>query len=226
MIKLLVIVSVFAGLVIALTGETEVAARAAQVTPYGGGGYGQTPTPTLPGSCFTTWDDFEHTTGGVKGPDCFTYTSTTTPASCPSCAADSTLVCPLFIRVTTTSVPCSTDCCPTTPTAYVDGPCPTCGQCNIPTETTVQTTGCSTDPDSTRCWLPEGCSTSTTSYRTAAFAVAALSTPTQDVTKCWLPEGCSTSTSTTFSTSVVPPSPTDVTMCWLPEGCPSKTTAK
>lgn len=87
-------------------------------------------------------------------------------ATCSACTADSTLVCPLFIYVTTSQVPCATDCCPTTATAYVDGACPTCGQCNIPTETIIETTGCpatatatdAADPtDEVSCWLPEGC---------------------------------------------------------------------
>ncbi|ETS83189.1 hypothetical protein PFICI_05065 [Pestalotiopsis fici W106-1] len=139
---------------------------AAQITPAPVvRDYGTTPEPSIPGSCLTTWDDFEHTTGGVSV-NCFTYTSTTRPANCPVCTADSTLVCPLFIYVTTSQVPCSTDCCPTTATAYVDGACPTCGQCNIPTETIIETTGCpatatttdAADPTETpSCWLPEGC---------------------------------------------------------------------
>lgn len=55
-------------------------------------------------------------------------------------------MCPMYIKVSSTTVPCATDCCPLTPTAYVAAtgtqPCPTCDPCRIPTEWITYTTGC------------------------------------------------------------------------------------
>ncbi|KAI0406207.1 hypothetical protein F4802DRAFT_559774 [Xylaria palmicola] len=102
--------------------------------------------PTLPGSCYTTWDDFEHSTATVKTHECYTRTSLVPSAPCPtlSCAQrPSDLVCPLYIKVSSVTVPCATDCCPTTSTVYKPaGPCPTCDPCRIPTEWYTYTTGC------------------------------------------------------------------------------------
>ncbi|KAI0184406.1 hypothetical protein EV127DRAFT_237803 [Xylaria flabelliformis] len=112
---------------------------------------------TLPGSCYTTWDDWEHTTATVKTHECYTRTSLIPPASCPtlSCAPRPTdQVCPLYIKVSSITVPCATDCCPTTSTVYRESipaatsgisttlPCPTCEACPIPTEWITYTTGC------------------------------------------------------------------------------------
>ncbi|KAI0546053.1 hypothetical protein F4679DRAFT_558770 [Xylaria curta] len=132
-----------------------------------------TPTPpqsisssqTLPGSCYTTWDDWEHTTATVKTYQCYTRTSLIPPASCPTltCAPRPTdQVCPLYIRVSSITVPCATDCCPTTSTVYRESttttttpttdastttlPCPTCEACPIPTEWITYTTGCTGTP--------------------------------------------------------------------------------
>ncbi|KAI1735766.1 hypothetical protein F4680DRAFT_297582 [Xylaria scruposa] len=122
---------------------------------------------TLPGSCYTTWDDWEHTTATVKTYECYTRTSLIPPASCPtlSCAPRPTdQVCPLYIRVSSITVPCATDCCPTTSTVYRESiaatttttttgaaasttlPCPTCEACPIPTEWITYTTGCAGTP--------------------------------------------------------------------------------
>ncbi|KAK8106078.1 hypothetical protein PG999_009437 [Apiospora kogelbergensis] len=77
-----------------------------------------------PAHCSTTWDDWEHTTAGVKTHECYTY-SKTRPA------------------VENLEVPCATDCCVETPTVYVDAPCPTSPTgCVFPTETITQTMGC------------------------------------------------------------------------------------
>ncbi|KAH7031159.1 uncharacterized protein B0I36DRAFT_384000 [Microdochium trichocladiopsis] len=104
----------------------------------------------LPASCFTTWDDFEHSTAGVDGPLCFTWTTTAPAVTCPQihCASPPPdLACPLYLRVSSTTVPCATDCCPFTPTAtYSCGPCPTCNPCRVPTILSVFTTGCPGTP--------------------------------------------------------------------------------
>ncbi|KAI0469498.1 hypothetical protein F4859DRAFT_132984 [Xylaria cf. heliscus] len=80
------------------------------------------PSP-LPGSCYTTWDDWEHTTATVKTHSCYTRTSLIPPASCPtlSCAPKPPdRVCVLYIAVSSITVPCATDCCPTTSTVYIE----------------------------------------------------------------------------------------------------------
>ncbi|KAI1083449.1 hypothetical protein F5B20DRAFT_406610 [Whalleya microplaca] len=109
-----------------------------------------TPTPTLPGHCSTTIDDFEHTTGYVKTHSCYTYTQTVPSPPCPtlSCPPRPTdAICPLYIKVSSVTVPCSTDCCPTTPTSYVSkGACPTCANCVVPTQWITYTTGCPNKP--------------------------------------------------------------------------------
>jgi hypothetical protein len=85
-----------------------------------------------------------------------TITKTATPTICPmlKCVKPTKpIVCPAIISVTTTSVPCSTDCCPHTPTATVTekGRCPGCTTgCVIPTFTSTVTTGCKTTPDVVR----------------------------------------------------------------------------
>ncbi|KAH9891368.1 hypothetical protein F4778DRAFT_784961 [Xylariomycetidae sp. FL2044] len=119
------------------------------------------PTPAaVPGSCYTTWDDFEHETGGVKGPERYTYTSIVPSSACPTltCAPKETdRICPLYIKVSAVTVPCATDCCPTTPTVYASASasasatataaaCPTCDPCKIPTELITYTTGCPGTP--------------------------------------------------------------------------------
>ena len=77
-------------------------------------------------------------------------------ALCPplTCAPPPTdLVCPQYIKVSSTTVPCATDCCPTTGTTTVEAGtgsrtgagsdnCPTCDPCRIPTEWITYTTGC------------------------------------------------------------------------------------
>ncbi|KAK4150160.1 hypothetical protein C8A00DRAFT_37250 [Chaetomidium leptoderma] len=89
--------------------------------------------------------------GTIKTPSCYTATTTTTvvPTTCPliKCAAPTDpIMCPMYIKVTTTSVPCATDCCPKTPTATVTKKkCPSCTTgCVIPTITSTVTTGCKT----------------------------------------------------------------------------------
>ncbi|GAP86383.1 hypothetical protein SAMD00023353_1800220 [Rosellinia necatrix] len=105
---------------------------------------------TLPATCYTTWDDWAHTTATVKTHECYTRTSVIPDTTCPSlsCAAPPTdIVCPLSIRVSSVTVPCSTDCCPTTTTTYAPtGPCPTCDPCRVPTVWYTYTTGCLNTP--------------------------------------------------------------------------------
>ncbi|KAK3323805.1 hypothetical protein B0T19DRAFT_426971 [Cercophora scortea] len=98
-----------------------------------------TPTVNLPASCTST------VKGTLKGPSCYTRTATTTPsAGCPKLNCPNLdLVCPALIKVTTTEIPCSTDCCPKTPTKYITTSCAGCATgCVIPTETVTVTTGC------------------------------------------------------------------------------------
>ncbi|XDG09505.1 hypothetical protein ABKA04_009120 [Annulohypoxylon sp. FPYF3050] len=108
-----------------------------------------TPT-TIPGHCSTTVDDFEHTTAWVKTHECYTYTRTVQSSTCPtlSCPAQPTdRICPEIIKVSSVTVPCATDCCPTTTTSYVsNGACPTCAECPIPTQWITYTTGCAGTP--------------------------------------------------------------------------------
>ncbi|KAI8963862.1 hypothetical protein F5Y11DRAFT_346112 [Daldinia sp. FL1419] len=110
----------------------------------------EAPSPTVPGHCSTTVDDFEHTTAWAKTHECYTYTRTTQSSTCPtlSCAPRPTdVVCPLYISVSSVTVPCTTDCCPTTSTSYVaTGACPTCDPCPIPTEWVTYMTGCAGTP--------------------------------------------------------------------------------
>ncbi|KAI1127378.1 hypothetical protein F5Y10DRAFT_194955 [Nemania abortiva] len=120
------------------------------VTPTPTPTYAGPASPALPGSCYTTSDDFEHSTATVLTHECFTQTSVVAAASCPtpSCAPPPTdLVCPLYIKVSSVTVPCTTDCCPTTSTVYEStGPCPTCDPCRIPTEWYTYITGCAGTP--------------------------------------------------------------------------------
>ncbi|RYP44996.1 hypothetical protein DL768_008610 [Monosporascus sp. mg162] len=100
----------------------------------------------LPPTCTTTYVDTAHWTAWTGTHVCYTHTVTAPDASCPtlSCAPPPTdLVCPMYIKVSSTTVPCSTNCCPTTPTTTVSsGPCETCDPCHIPTEWITYTTGC------------------------------------------------------------------------------------
>ncbi|KAI0156280.1 hypothetical protein BJ166DRAFT_580939 [Pestalotiopsis sp. NC0098] len=111
------------------------------------------PTPTIPASCFTTFIDAIHRTGTIKGPSCYTATTTfalniltsviTVP--CFACPPLSTpIACPAIAFQTIVDVPCATDCCPTTSTTTLPGTCPPCGSCVIPTYTSTVTTGCKT----------------------------------------------------------------------------------
>ncbi|KAI3338653.1 hypothetical protein F4824DRAFT_499018 [Ustulina deusta] len=127
----------------------ETQSRSAQNHP-------NTPTPTvsqpssytLPQSCYTTFEDFRYHRTRVLTHSCYTRTSFFPAGPCPtlSCPRASTgHVCPLYIKVSTVTVPCATDCCPTTSTAYEpdnSAPCPTCDPCLIPTEWITYTTGC------------------------------------------------------------------------------------
>ncbi|KAH6634983.1 hypothetical protein B0J18DRAFT_35213 [Chaetomium sp. MPI-SDFR-AT-0129] len=80
---------------------------------------------------------------------CYTATTTETvaPSICPmiKCVEPTGhVVCPPYIKVTTVEVPCSTDCCPKTPTATVTATadCPGCtAECVVPTTTVTATTG-------------------------------------------------------------------------------------
>ncbi|KAK4251338.1 hypothetical protein C7999DRAFT_28068 [Corynascus novoguineensis] len=103
----------------------------------------------LPSTCYGVVD------GVVKTPSCYTATVTKTvkptkPTSCPQYECpppkDDPIMCPMYIKVTSVAVPCSTDCCPSTPTSTVTTTsCPRCTtSCVIPTETITVTTGCKT----------------------------------------------------------------------------------
>ncbi|KAI1103101.1 hypothetical protein F4804DRAFT_244000 [Jackrogersella minutella] len=115
-----------------------------------GGPISKVPTATVPAHCSTTMDDFEHTTAWVKTYECYTYTRTAPSSTCPtlSCPPRPTdEFCPQIIEVSSVTVPCATDCCPTTSTSYVaTGACPTCAACPIPTEWITYTTGCEGTP--------------------------------------------------------------------------------
>ncbi|KAI1386406.1 uncharacterized protein F4822DRAFT_409980 [Hypoxylon trugodes] len=119
-------------------------------SPQGGPISGLSDPATIPGHCSTTMDDFEHTTAWVKTHECYTYTRTVQSAACPvpTCPSpDPDQICPEYIKVSKVTVPCSTDCCPTTSTTYVsDGPCSTCDPCHIPTQWITYTTGCAGTP--------------------------------------------------------------------------------
>ena len=105
-------------------------------------------TPTQP--CRTTIWNRENSMEIVKTPDCYTYTTSTTPSEC-RCTMAPEVMCPMYIKVTTVGVPCHNTCCPKTPTKTVKA-CPTmCNPkaCTIPTETYYTTTGCPKKPDAT-----------------------------------------------------------------------------
>ncbi|KAL1843707.1 hypothetical protein VTK73DRAFT_2788 [Phialemonium thermophilum] len=92
-----------------------------------------------------------------KPVSCYTRTHTTSSENCPriNCPMASRLICPMYISITSLPVPCSTDCCPSTPTHYVTHSCvTTCPTaCVIPTETVEVTTGCPATPTPTgRTW--------------------------------------------------------------------------
>ncbi|KAJ1333454.1 hypothetical protein MN608_03444 [Microdochium nivale] len=103
------------------------------------------PPPTIPEQWDIGLPETCYKPNGSKKP-CFTWTTTAPATTCPQihCVApEPTQICPLYIKVSSTTVPCSTDCCPATPTAtYSCGPCPTCDPCRVPTELTIFTTGC------------------------------------------------------------------------------------
>ncbi|KAK1752252.1 hypothetical protein QBC47DRAFT_405455 [Echria macrotheca] len=75
--------------------------------------------------------------GTTVGPKCHTHTTTLTSQGC---RAPTGIACPMYIKVTTISVPCNTECCTAKPTKTVRKSCPT--GCVIPTETVTVTTGC------------------------------------------------------------------------------------
>ncbi|KAM7222644.1 hypothetical protein V8F06_001831 [Rhypophila decipiens] len=98
------------------------------------------PLPTLPLTCL------------LQKPQCFTHTTTVT-SRCPNreiadkdCPT-APIACPAVIKITTTQVPCKTNCCPVTPTKTVTAPCLGCiTRCVIPTHTETVTTGCDVKP--------------------------------------------------------------------------------
>ncbi|KAI1192178.1 hypothetical protein F5B17DRAFT_2963 [Nemania serpens] len=113
----------------------------------------------LPESCYSTWEDEEHSTTTLLPHECYTHTSLIPPTSCPkpTCPPPATdQVCPLYIKVSSVTVPCTTDCCPTTTTVLLqtstDVPCEeamateTCDPCHIPTEWVTYMTGCAGTP--------------------------------------------------------------------------------
>ncbi|RYP19295.1 hypothetical protein DL767_009684 [Monosporascus sp. MG133] len=106
----------------------------------------QKPGVKPPPTCTTTYVDTAHWTAWTGTHVCYTHTVTAPAASCPtlSCPPPATdQVCPMYIKVSSTTVPCSTNCCPTTPTTTVSsGECATCDPCHIPTEWITYTTGC------------------------------------------------------------------------------------
>ncbi|KAL1836503.1 hypothetical protein VTJ49DRAFT_5061 [Mycothermus thermophilus] len=99
--------------------------------------------PGLPPTCYLKAD------GSLQTSSCYTHTTTTTvvPKDCPpiKCLPPTNpIACPAVIKITSVPVPCSTNCCPSTPTQTVTKKiCPTCiTRCVIPTETVTYTTGC------------------------------------------------------------------------------------
>ncbi|KAI0435337.1 hypothetical protein F5Y09DRAFT_349580 [Xylaria sp. FL1042] len=110
------------------------------------------PSHTLPGSCYTTVDDMRHLRTTVLTHKCYTHTNKVPAAPCPTLSCPpipSDQICPFYISVSSTTVPCATDCCPTTSTVYKpdpSAPCPTCDPCRIPTEWITYTTGCPGTP--------------------------------------------------------------------------------
>ncbi|KAH8911113.1 hypothetical protein BR93DRAFT_964929 [Coniochaeta sp. PMI_546] len=83
----------------------------------------------------------------TKKTACHTYTAYTAPSACPkiACPDLTGIMCPMYISITTSKVPCSTDCCPKTGTKTITTSCPTCPTgCVIPTATVTMTTGCKT----------------------------------------------------------------------------------
>ncbi|KAI1423314.1 hypothetical protein F5Y12DRAFT_551724 [Xylaria sp. FL1777] len=70
------------------------------------------PSHTLPESCYTTFDDARHHRTTVLPHRCYTRTSLVPAAPCPTLSCTpipSDLVCPLYIKVSSVTVPCSTD---------------------------------------------------------------------------------------------------------------------
>ncbi|KAK1764740.1 hypothetical protein QBC33DRAFT_561421 [Phialemonium atrogriseum] len=113
----------------------------------------QTPTPTptsssplLPSHCTTRFWDDEHSTEALKTPDCYTFTRLAEDPAC-QCAPAADVMCPMIISVTTVDVPCSTDCCPTTPTATVATCASSCDtrRCTVPTQTLYRTAECASE---------------------------------------------------------------------------------
>ncbi|KAI2606913.1 uncharacterized protein GGS25DRAFT_522429 [Hypoxylon fragiforme] len=84
---------------------------------------------------------------------CYTYTRDAPSPACPtlSCAPRPTdNFCPQMIRVSSVTVPCATEACPTTATVYDStAACPTCAACPVPTQWITYTTGCAADPAAT-----------------------------------------------------------------------------
>ncbi|KAI2625155.1 hypothetical protein GGS21DRAFT_310040 [Xylaria nigripes] len=103
-----------------------------------------TATPALPASCYTTIPS-EHT---VETHKCYTLTTVIPPTTCPVLPCPTPHgMCPQDVVVSSRTVPCSTDCCPTTSTiSEPSGPCPTCEACPLPTVWVTYITGCPGTP--------------------------------------------------------------------------------
>ncbi|TRX96839.1 hypothetical protein FHL15_002145 [Xylaria flabelliformis] len=115
---------------------------------------------TLPGSCYTTWDDCKHTTATVKTHECYTRTSLIPPGKQPPIFPHSPYSTPPIIPssppnsikakeeekgLTPTQHPAQLSPAPRGPRtsgASTTLPCPTCEACPIPTEWITYTTGC------------------------------------------------------------------------------------
>ncbi|KAK8127581.1 hypothetical protein PG984_008689 [Apiospora sp. TS-2023a] len=90
-----------------------------------------------PAHCSTTLE------AGVRTHECYTYTKTRASGPCPTYYPPADIMCLMTVAVENLEVPCATDCCVETPTAYVDAPCPASPTgCVFPTETITQTMGC------------------------------------------------------------------------------------
>ncbi|KAK7987202.1 hypothetical protein PG988_002190 [Apiospora saccharicola] len=101
------------------------------------------PTQTIPASCTTT------SRHALVTHSCYTATAYTTRIGgcerleCPPRTRP--VMCPLFEIESIVTVPCKTDCCPTTPTTTVTTPCPSpCPECPHTVLTKTTTTGCPT----------------------------------------------------------------------------------
>ncbi|KAI1201346.1 hypothetical protein F5X97DRAFT_320427 [Nemania serpens] len=153
------------------------------------------PSLLLPESCYSTWQD-ELGTTMLMTHECYTRTSIIPAPSCPkpSCPPpEPDQVCPLYIKRSSVTMPCSTDCCPETTTALeAVGPCEEeCDPCHIPTEWVTYMTGCAGGP-------PTITMTEVVTPTTTTAVVIETETETEEVTPTPTPAPTTTSTTLAF----------------------------